>query len=69
MTTWEAIPLPALNRLIEDVDFVLSTTLSQRDTVEYKEQSKRLAEMRAAKQKKVIAEVVAEWDTILRPDC
>lgn len=69
MNHWEVIPLPALDRLIADVDFVLSTTLSQRDTVEYREQSKRLAEMRAAKQKKVIAEVVAEWDTILRPDC
>lgn len=66
MNTWEAMPLPALDRMIEDVSFILSTTTSQSDTVVYKEQEKRLAEMRAAKTKKVIGEVVAEWDEILR---
>ena len=71
MNTWEAMPLPALDRMIEDVSFILSTTQSQSDTVVYKEQEKRLAEMRAAKTKKVIGEVVAEWDEMLsdlRPD-
>lgn len=66
MSVWEAMPLPALDRMIEDVDFVLSTTTSQQHTVTYRDQVKRLAEMRAAKQKKVIDEVVTEWDEILR---
>ena len=66
MSVWEKMPMPALNRMIEDVNFVLSTTTSQQHTVAYREQVKRLAEMRAAKQKKVIDEVVTEWDEMLR---
>lgn len=66
MSVWEKMPMPALDRMIKDVDFILSTTTSQQHTVAYRDQVKRLAEMKVAKQKKVIDEVVTEWDEILR---
>lgn len=65
MNVWETMPITALNAMIEAVSENLEFCKSQRHTVDYRVQKRRLRSMIEARQKRVIQEVTEEWGQIL----